>query len=740
MSAVRGVWMALARAAHVDAPTISATCASVPPGISSDEACAFVRAECAASPIFSYVQAYFCLGTSSHGAATASHIFVSFALLLWLLLLFSALGLVASDFFCPNLSTIATRLGLSDSIVGVTLLALGNGFPDVISTFRAMEKNAGALALGELMGAAVFTVSMVCGSIMLVHQFTVPPAYFLRDVGTYTIAVLLVLFFLLDGTLGLGEGVCMLGLYLGYVATVCLGDLASPTDDETAPLLDRPIEVETHSTPQLGHHSLLSAARVHDLSRLSDTGLAVSGDMAHHVLDPTFTVRHPRLYRTMSQHSLERPFYRSPWLRPRPGRALTIDALRSPTSARLPRFFDQVVVSPSAMDEYVPDMPSPRTFTDRAFAQARARDVSPAGPTPMIHIDTAPSTMPPGVAAMEEALARLQSPPKALTLWRLIVIAFFPSLLRWEHKSHFHRGVSVFCTPAFLVLRLTVPLVSHDEFLLHEALERLRDAAADAEDEHGLWADIWDEVGSVLETPAPIVHTAERVAADHLLLCMNCVMTPLFVLWVAEAPWFAFPAAALVGSGAGGALWHHVRRTKERDAPAQLQLLALWRSTLGFVLGLLWIVVLVDSVLALLRALGYLYHWSEAILGLTLFALGNSLGDVVTNLSIARLGHPIMALTACFASPMTNLLLGIGFSATWLSLRHPTQGPYHIALSPALVLSSSVLLLMLVLMLVVLPLLHFRVNKYLGMCLLVTYVGVMVANILLELHANAGLV
>ncbi|WFD24506.1 hypothetical protein MEQU1_003208 [Malassezia equina] len=694
MSAVRGVWMALARAAHVDAPTISAACAPVPPGISPKEACA-------------------------------------------------ALGLVASDFFCPNLSTIATRLGLSDSIVGVTLLALGNGFPDIISTFRAMEKNAGALALGELMGAAVFTVSMVCGSIMLVHQFTVPPAYFLRDVGTYTIAVLLVLFFLLDGTLGLGEGVCMLGLYLGYVATVCLGDLASPTDDETAPLLDRPIEVETPSAPPLGHHSLLSAARVHDLSRLSDTGLAVSGNMAHHVLDPTFTFRHPRLYRTMSQHSLERPFYRSPWLRPRPGRALTTDALRSPTSARLPRFFDQVVVSPSAMDEYVPDMPSPRTITDPAFAaQVRARDVSPAEPTPMpsIHIDRAPSTVPPGVAAMEEALARLQSPPEALTLWRLIVIAFFPSLLRWEHKSHFHHGVSVFCTPAFLVLRLTLPLVSHDEFLLHEGLERLRDAAADAEDEHGLWADIWDEVGSVLETPAPIVHTAERVAADHLLLCMNCVMTPLFVLWVAEAPWPAFPAAALVGSGAGGALWHYVRRTKERDAPAQLQLFALWRSTLGFVLGLVWIVVLVDSVLALLRALGYLFHWSEAILGLTLFALGNSLGDVVTNLSIARLGHPIMALTACFASPMTNLLLGIGSSATWLSLRHPTQGPYHITLSPALVLSSSVLLLMLVLMLVVLPLLHFRVNKYLGMCLLVTYVGVMIANILLELHANAGLV
>ena len=717
MSAVRGVWLALARAVHAEAPTLSGACAPLPAGLSAQEACAFVRAQCADSPIYAYVQAYYCLGAGSGGAALASRALVSLGLLVWLLVLFSALGLVASDFFCPNLASIAARLGLSDSIVGVTLLALGNGFPDVISTFRAMEKNAGELALGELMGAAVFTVSMVCGSIMLMHEFAVPPASFLRDVGTYTVAVLLVLFFLLDGSLGLAEGACMLGLYLGYVATVCLGDLARPGNEAAAPLLDRPQEAEAPSTPQLGHHSLLSAARVHDLLWLGDAGLAMSGDMAHHVLDPIFGHRHPSLSRARSYHSLDRQAPHSPFLRPRPGRARTVDAVRTPVPARLPRFLDEAVLVASPTEGAMPTLPSP-----------------PA--VPSIQVDSAPSPTPPSVAAMEEVLARLRSPPRALTLPRLIAIACVPSLLRWEHKSHFHRGVSVFCAPAFLALRLTVPLVSHDEFLLHEALGRLRDA----EDERALWDEIWDEVGAVLETPAPIVDTAERVAAGNLLVFVDCVMTPQFVLWVADAPWPAHAAAAVLGGCAGAALWRHLRRAADRDAPAQLQLYALARSSLGFVLGLAWIVVLVDSVLALLRALGYLYHWSEAILGLTLFALGNSLGDVVTNLSIARLGHPIMALTACFASPMTNLLLGIGFSATWLSLRHPTHGPYHIALSPALVLSSSVLLLMLALMLVVLPLLRFRVNRYLGMCLLATYVGVMGANVLLELHADARLV
>lgn len=46
---------------------------------------------------------------------------------------------------------------------GVTFLALGNGSPDLFSTFSAMHSNLGSLALGELIGAASFIVSVVAG-------------------------------------------------------------------------------------------------------------------------------------------------------------------------------------------------------------------------------------------------------------------------------------------------------------------------------------------------------------------------------------------------------------------------------------------------------------------------------------------------------------------------------------------------------------------------------------------------
>ena len=50
-------------------------------------------------------------------ASPSAKPFVFSAMLLWLTFLFAFVGITASDFFCPNLSTIADRLGLSESVV-----------------------------------------------------------------------------------------------------------------------------------------------------------------------------------------------------------------------------------------------------------------------------------------------------------------------------------------------------------------------------------------------------------------------------------------------------------------------------------------------------------------------------------------------------------------------------------------------------------------------------------------------
>jgi Ca2+/Na+ antiporter len=63
-----------------------------------------------------------------------------------------------------------------------------------------------------------------------------------------------------------------------------------------------------------------------------------------------------------------------------------------------------------------------------------------------------------------------------------------------------------------------------------------------------------------------------------------------------------------------------------------------------------------NEVVAVLQALGLIMNISDAILGLTIFAIGNSSSDLVADVTVARMGFPNMAIAACFGGPMLSKL------------------------------------------------------------------------------------
>jgi sodium/potassium/calcium exchanger 6 len=182
-----------------------------------DDQCAFIRKHCPTDEgAFSlYLELYYC--RFAHVKPVAFTILIS-----WLGLLFSTIGIAASDFFCENLETISAILGLSENVAGVTFVAFGNGSPDVFSTFAAMGANSGSLAVGELFGAAGFITAVVAGSMALIQTFQMPRSDFLRDTGFFTVAAIFSLYFLWDGKLHLWECISMVVFYIFYVIVVLL--------------------------------------------------------------------------------------------------------------------------------------------------------------------------------------------------------------------------------------------------------------------------------------------------------------------------------------------------------------------------------------------------------------------------------------------------------------------------------------------------------------------------------------
>ena len=58
--------------------------------------------------------------------------------ILWTLILFVSLGVAATDFLCPALFMISKSLKMSQNVAGVTLIAFGNGSPDVFAAIAGM--------------------------------------------------------------------------------------------------------------------------------------------------------------------------------------------------------------------------------------------------------------------------------------------------------------------------------------------------------------------------------------------------------------------------------------------------------------------------------------------------------------------------------------------------------------------------------------------------------------------------
>lgn len=177
--------------------------------------CVFIKTNCAdeEAGLISYLQLYYC--SLAHVKPVAFIVIV-----LWSSLLFSTIGVAASDFLCVNLSTIAAVLGMSESLTGVTFLAFGNGSPDVFATFAAMKSNSSSLAVGELVGAAGFITTVVAGSMAITSPFSVGRKSFVRDVGFFAVAAGFSMVFLSDGSLQLWECIAMVAFYIFYVLFV----------------------------------------------------------------------------------------------------------------------------------------------------------------------------------------------------------------------------------------------------------------------------------------------------------------------------------------------------------------------------------------------------------------------------------------------------------------------------------------------------------------------------------------
>lgn len=145
----------------------------------------------------------------------------------WKIILFLVLGLVGlplgADILVDSSVQIATIFGVSDTVIGLTLVALGTSLPELATTVMAALRRQADVALGNVIGSNMFNLLAIIGVASLIAPIPVDPEFLRFDLWVMLGASLLIfpLVFLAKDLTRIW-GVVLSALYLGYIALVIM--------------------------------------------------------------------------------------------------------------------------------------------------------------------------------------------------------------------------------------------------------------------------------------------------------------------------------------------------------------------------------------------------------------------------------------------------------------------------------------------------------------------------------------
>lgn len=138
----------------------------------------------------------------------------------WVLLAVTVLGLAAiilgSNMTVDSASSIAARLGMSDRLIGLTIVAFGTSLPELVTSVTAARKNNVDIAIGNIIGSNIFNILFVLGTTCLVSAVPYASKFLVDGLVCIGAAVLLWICVAKTKELRRWGGIIFLLCYAGY--------------------------------------------------------------------------------------------------------------------------------------------------------------------------------------------------------------------------------------------------------------------------------------------------------------------------------------------------------------------------------------------------------------------------------------------------------------------------------------------------------------------------------------------
>lgn len=124
---------------------------------------------------------------------------------------------IGSDVFVDNATSIAHTMGISDAVIGLTIVAGGTSLPELATSVVAAKKGNSGIAIGNVLGSNVFNILMILGITGLITPMTISGITVI-DLAMMVISMILLwLFSFTKYRIERWEGVVLTAIFIGYI-------------------------------------------------------------------------------------------------------------------------------------------------------------------------------------------------------------------------------------------------------------------------------------------------------------------------------------------------------------------------------------------------------------------------------------------------------------------------------------------------------------------------------------------
>jgi len=118
--------------------------------------------------------------------------------------------------------TIAVNLGMGETLVGLTVVAIGTSLPELVTSIVAAKKGDSGIAMGNVIGSNIFNILFILGMAGTIKPMTADNAFFIDTGVLIAISLMMLLFAFTGKKTGRVEGAVCVLVYVAYTAYIIM--------------------------------------------------------------------------------------------------------------------------------------------------------------------------------------------------------------------------------------------------------------------------------------------------------------------------------------------------------------------------------------------------------------------------------------------------------------------------------------------------------------------------------------